>query len=100
MTQKISKDHIGSSQPSSSPAREAVESVDTPVLDNQTNTLALQQQSSAGTKSSLRELRGRFARGEMCKCPLEFQENYRPYNTDYTENQCLICGNLSGRKYD
>ena len=88
------------SQVSSSPARNVETVVDTPVLEHQTDTLlALQQQSSAGT-SSLQELKDRYAQWGKCKCPEEFQENYRPYKTDYTEKQCLICGNISGRKYD
>jgi len=53
----------------------------------------------AGTKS-LQEHKDRFALWSVCECPEKFQQNYRPYNTDYTENQCLICGNLSGREYD
>jgi len=48
----------------------------------------------------LLKLKDRYAQWGKCKCPKKFQENYRPYHTDYTENQCLICGNLSGRKYD
>ena len=73
-----------------SPARE--NNVDTALASPNTN--------SSACALSLQELKGRYAQWGKCKCPKEFQENYRPYKTDYIENQCLICGNLSGRKYD
>ena len=91
MTQQLSKNIHSSILPARS---EVVEKhIHKPVL-KKTNTL----QFSAGT--SLQSLKDRFVKWGVCKCPLEFQKSYRPYKTDYTEKQCLICGNLSGRKYD
>lgn len=94
MTQQFS-----SYQVSLSPAREHETIVEKtpPVLDH-TSTHIHSSQSNTGT--TLQQHKDRFAQWNVCHCPKEFQENYRPYNTDYTENQCMICGNLSDRRYD
>lgn len=85
---------------STSPARKAeTKIVGGPVLETIPNTQAYSQ-SSSSSAGTLSKLKSRYVQWGQCNCPVEFQETYRPYKTDYTEKQCLICGNLSDRRYD
>lgn len=99
LTQQSSS-HVSSSSPPARVSGETIVDTNSSVLvHHYPNTQAYSSSASAEILS-LQKLKDRYTQWGKCKCPKEFQENFRPYKTDYTENQCLICGNLSGRKYN
>ena len=60
---------------------------------------ASETNTGAGTLS-LEQLKERFIKFGRCDCPKHVIVSVRPYNADYTEDQCQVCQNVFGRNYD